>query len=125
MKDASATTRQPGFWWRVLGMGAGLLALVLHAVLLFANPYNSAIEVGTYAVFGFLSLFALLAVWASWRSKPLWLAVAFLGAFIPMGFIFLFTANVFRLIGIANILYLVAGVGLSWHKSPRYPPVRM
>ncbi|MCC7353000.1 MAG: hypothetical protein IT330_04520 [Anaerolineae bacterium] len=112
-KEPSATLR-PGLWGRWLGVGAGAFALTLHVTLLFFNPYSDVPpELGTYALFGFMSLFAILAIWASWNLKPIWLVAAFIGAFLPMGLILLVTVSFFSLIGVANILYLVAALGIS------------
>lgn len=109
----SATMRQ-GAWGRWVGVGAAALALILHVVLLFFNPYSDASPEGsTYAIVGFMSLFAILAAWASWTLRPLWLVVAFIGSFLPVGLLLLVTPSIFRLIGVANILYLVAALGIS------------
>jgi len=118
MKKVRSDKMRQGAWGRWVGVGAAALALILHIILLFFNPYSDVPpEASTYAIVGFMSLFAILAGWASWTFRPLWLVVAFIGSFLPFGLLLLVTPSVFRLIGVANILYLVAALGISSYKQ--------
>lgn len=98
---------------RIIGLSAAILTIILYGVLLFTNPYSEqGPNEGTYRVVALMIFMALLAVWGSLKFKPLLLFIAFFGSFIPEGFYMLGTPGIAKLIGICNLLFLVAGIVL-------------
>jgi hypothetical protein len=95
---------------RLLGFAAAALVVLLYAVMLFSNPYNTdGITSGTSIVAAIMILLALLAAWGALTTRPVLLLLACLGSLVPVGAYLLGTPGVFALIGVANLGYGVAG----------------
>jgi len=99
----------------ILARSAGLLgaltAAVLWAVFIFFNPYYSpdqGFNLAPYATAIMMILLAVAAAWATLHVRPLILLVAFVGSFAPAGFYVLLTPSIFKWIGVADLLYLIA-----------------
>jgi hypothetical protein len=100
---------------RVVGLGAATTTVLLLYILLFANPYDQqGLTNGTYVVGGIMVALALLAAWGTLTLKPWALVLAFVASFFPVGFYLLGTPGIFALVGVANVLYLVAGALISF-----------
>lgn len=98
---------------RVLGVGSAATTTFLWCTLLFFNPYNGeGITTGTYVVGALIIILALVAAWGSLTAKSWVLVVAFVASFMPIGLYMLGTPGVFALIGVANVLYLIAAIVL-------------
>jgi hypothetical protein len=98
---------------RLIGLAGAVLTLVLYGVLLFANPYSGqGIGEDTYVVATAMGLLAPLVIWAALTLKPLVILGAFVVSFFPVGLYTLGTPGLFRWIGVANLLYLVSGIGI-------------
>ena len=99
---------------RLLGVAAALATIVLYGILLFFNPYSSeGITAGTYGVGALMGLLALVAIAGALMCKPSLLLFAFLGSFLPVGLYFLASPGIFALIGVANLLYLLAAGSMA------------
>ncbi len=102
---------------RVVGVGAASATIVLYCVFLFANPYNQkGITGSTYIVGEIMVALALLAAWSAWTLKPWALVLAFAASFFPVGFYLLGSPGIFTFVGVANVLYLVAGALISFEQ---------
>ncbi len=97
---------------RLAGLLGALAAAALWIVFMFFNPYASPNqspdpELGLYVMATMMILLAAAVAWAVVNVKPLILLGAFIGSFVP-GFYVLLTPSIFKWIGVANLLYLVA-----------------
>lgn len=96
---------------RVLGLSAAITTMLLYFIFLFVNPYSQeGMTGGTYVISAIMISLAVLAAWGAFSLKPWMLFLAFVGSFVPVGFYFLFTPGIFAFIGVANLLYLFAGM---------------
>lgn len=98
---------------RVIGLGAALLTILLWGVFLIFNPYTDQhITTGTYRVAAAMSLLALLVAWASLKTRPAPIILAFLASFIPVGLYMSGTPGIFRWLAVCNLLYMLAAIGM-------------
>jgi hypothetical protein len=82
---------------------------LLYGLLLFSNPYNfEEFTVEIYWIAAIMIFLALLAVWAAVRLNTTFMFVVFIGLFFPEGLYMLGMPGLFRWIGAANLIYLVA-----------------
>ena len=102
---------------RLIGLTGAGLSLFLYSWFVFFNPYSDqGLNSEVYSVAILMSLLALLAGWAAFKFKPGWLLAAFLLSFFPVGLYLLGTPGIFRWIGVANLLYLLAGLNLILYR---------
>ncbi len=107
-------------WSRWLGAAAALASVSLWAVFVCFNPFvGLGVSSGSYAVAAVMVAVALLALWAALSFRPGWLCAAFAASFVPVGFYLLLVSGIFKWVGIANLLYLVAALGLLAHNRIR------
>ena len=96
---------------RLVGLFSAAAAVGLWIAFLFFNPYGSAgITATTYVAAAAMSACALIAGFGAAYDKPNWLFATFAVSFVPVGFYTLGAEGPFRLIGVANLLYLLSGV---------------
>jgi hypothetical protein len=101
---------------RLIGLTGAILSIVLYGWFVFFNPYsNQGLTTEVYGMVSLMSLLALLAGWAAFKFKPGWLFAAFLLSFFPVGLYLLGTPGVFRWIGVANLLYLLAALSMMFY----------
>lgn len=91
-----------------LGVVCGLVASGLHIRLLvpLVNSSNDQAVIIQLAMVGV----ALLAGYGAVAPRPNVLLLAFVVSFVPIGFYLLTTPSIFRVVGVANIGYAVAGI---------------
>jgi hypothetical protein len=95
---------------RIIGLTAAILTIALYALL------GAAME--TYSLlFASMIALAVLSGWGSLKLKPIILFLAFLGSFFPIGFYMLSLHGIFKLIGICDLLFLVAGIVMYVQKK--------
>lgn len=100
---------------RLAGLLGAVITVGLYAVLLFFNPYSSQEIVNdAFGIGAVMTALAGLAIWASLRLKPIPLLFIFLGSFFPAGLYMLGTSGIFRWIGVSNLFYLLAGLGMAF-----------
>jgi hypothetical protein len=98
---------------RMLGVGSAATTTFLWCTLLFFNPYDAeCITGGTYVVGTLMIILALLAAWGAFALRLWVLVVAFVASFFPVGFYFLGASSIFALVGVANVLHLIAAIVL-------------
>jgi hypothetical protein len=93
-----------------------ILWLALAAV---SRDYPQSNTSGTWLRIAEMILLAILGLLASVKKRPLLMLVVFLTSFFPVGLYLLGVPSVFRLIGVADLLYLVAALWLlaAWLRS--------
>lgn len=92
---------------RILGILTSLGALILYIVLAFFNPYTT----GTLTLpILLMMLVAIAGTAAAYFIRPYWMLVLFAASFVPIGLYMLGTPGIFRLIGIFDLIYLLAGI---------------
>lgn len=97
-----------GRWIGFLASGA---TLVLWAVFLFANPYDSeGIKSDNYAVAAVMVALAAAAFVAAWRIIPILMFIVFAISLFPVGLYLLGTPGIFRWVGVCNFLFLPSGL---------------
>ncbi len=110
---------QTGRWIGFLASGA---TLVLWAVFLFANPYDSeGIRSDTYAVVAVMMALAAAAFVAAWRIIPILMFLVFGISLLPVGLYILGTPGIFKWVGVCNLLFLPSGLLMRVrrrHNSP-------
>jgi hypothetical protein len=92
---------------RILGILTSLGALVLYVVLAFFNPYSPG---GLTLPVSLMMLVAIAGAAAAYFMRPYWMLVLFAISFVPIGLYMLGTPGIFRLIGIFDLFYLLAGI---------------
>lgn len=92
---------------RSLGILASLGAFILYIILAFFNPYNPS---GLTLPIFLMMLVAIASAAVAYFMRPYWVLVLFAVSFIPIGLYMLGTPGLFRLIGIFDLLYLLAGI---------------
>lgn len=95
---------------RLLGVVSSASSAVLWGVFL-TNPYKG--QGGTTGTWLIAFLMIGLAVWgvaASIKTRALWLAIAAVVSFVPIGLYVAMTPSVFKWIGLFNALMLLAAI---------------
>lgn len=102
---------------RLLGVISAGGCLILWAYLGYSQltrpVYGADETVRTAAVLGLLALIGILA---TLFDRPLLMIVIFLFSFFPIGLYMLGVPSVYRLIGIGNLLYLLAALVLLYYR---------
>jgi hypothetical protein len=96
-----------------LGVFASTAMLVLWVALaVISRNYPQSIPSDTWLRIAEMAAFAIVGLLASLKKWPLLMLAAFLASFFPIGLYMLGVPSIFRLIGIADILYFVATLWL-------------
>ncbi|MBI5878070.1 MAG: hypothetical protein HZB53_10480 [Chloroflexi bacterium] len=101
---------------------AATVALLLATIALWAafvafNPFDaSALTPESVAVALVMAALAAAGLVAVARNRPGFLVLTSAASFLPVGLYLLGVPSVFRLIGVANLLCLLAGLGLWWRR---------
>ncbi len=102
---------------RLLGVISACTGLLLWAYLAYSqitNPFYGADEsIRTSIVMGLLALIGILA---TMFDRPLLMIVIFLFAFFPIGLYMLGVPSVYRLIGISDLLFLLAALVMLYYR---------
>lgn len=110
---------QAGRWIGFLTSGA---TLVLWAVFLFANPYDSeGISSNNYAPVAVMMALAAAGMLAAWRIIPILMFIVFGISLFPVGLYLLGTPGMFKWVGVCNLLFLPSGLLMRVrrrHNSP-------
>jgi hypothetical protein len=104
----------------MLGIFASTAMLVLWLVLAAINrDYPQSTTPETWLRIAEMTALAILGLLASLKKWPLLMLAVFLASFFPVGVYLLGVPSVFRLIGVADLLYLVAALWLlvGWLRS--------
>ncbi|MFN2196928.1 MAG: hypothetical protein ACK2UW_12470 [Anaerolineales bacterium] len=105
--------------FRIVGVLAILGVIALWLIYLFANPYGTQGFDGAAALtVGVTLLLASLGLLASLAGRGLWVAFFAAAMFVPTGFYVLGTPGFFLWIGILELIFLAAGVGMSVTRAP-------
>ena len=83
--------------FKAVGISASIVALLFWGRFLLTNPYKAQgeSEIG-FAIVGLMMLLSILAGWAAWKGKVMWLTIAFVGSFSPVGLYMLGTPGIWR-----------------------------
>ena len=99
---------QAGRW---IGFLASVTTLILWAVFLFANPYDSeGIKSDNYAPAAVMMALAAVGFVAAWRIIPILMFIVFAISLFPVGLYLLGTPGIFRWVGVCNLLFLPSGL---------------
>jgi hypothetical protein len=102
---------------RILGVSSALGCLILWGYLVYSqifNPiYGADDTVRTAAVMGVLALGGIVA---TLFDRPFLMIVIFLFSFFPIGVYMLGLPSIYRLIGVFDMLYLLAAVILLYYR---------
>ena len=104
--------------FKAVGILTSIVSLFFWGGFLLNNPYKAqgGSEIGL-AIIGLMMLFSILAGWAAWKGKVMWLTIAFVGSFFPVGLYVLGTPEIWRWIGLMNLLYVVSAIGIYRSKG--------
>ena len=106
-------------WLRVVAACVAAVAVVFLTVLLWEtrgaangpSPVLLAIQIGVH----------VLAIVAGWRGWVVAMVVLFGIAFVPVGLYFLGAPSMYAIVGVADLGYLGAAVGLMVQRAGRRP----
>lgn len=105
--------------FKAIGVSTAIITLLLWGSFFLTNPYEAQGERsgGSLAIGGLMMLFSILAGWAAWKGKVMWLVIAFVGSIFPVGLYLLGTPGIWRWIGLMNLLYVVSAIGIYRSKG--------
>jgi hypothetical protein len=112
--------REPPLFAAALGVFAATAMLVLWLALAATSRYYpQSTTSDTWLRIAEMTALAILGLLVSLKKWPLLMLAVFLASFFPVGLYLLGVPSIFRLIGIADILYLVATVWLlaAWART--------
>ncbi|MEH7342388.1 hypothetical protein V7122_00630 [Bacillus sp. JJ1532] len=93
-----------------IGLIAGMASIILWLVFHFFNPYSNQISYESmFTTFLMLVLPACLAIYSFYKSKKLYMLIAFIWS-LPLSLYMLLTPGVFLLFGITSVMYLLSYV---------------
>ena len=100
-------------WFGYLGVIAAVVTMLSWIMFIMTEPFGNdeAKWIGYLVIAAMLGL-SFLAAWSSITKKILWLSIAFLVSFFPVGLYVLLTPSVSKWIGIGNPVYLVSAIGM-------------
>lgn len=101
---------------RILGVSSAVICLLLWAYLAYSQVSNPLYDEDTLRTAAAMGLLALVGVPATLFDRPFFMIVIFLFAFFPTGFYLLGVPSIFRLIGLLDLLYLLAAVVLLYYR---------
>jgi hypothetical protein len=108
---------EPSLFAVSLGVFASTAMLVLWVALaVISRNYPQSTTSDTWLRMAELTVIAIVSLLASLKRWPLLMLAVFLASFFPAGLYLLGAPSIFRLIGIADVLYFVATLWLlvSW-----------
>lgn len=100
---------------RLLGLIAAGGSLVLWANLALTLR-NDPGQVETAQTATVMGLVAIIGVIATLFDRPILMVVIFMFSFFPVGLYMLGVPSIYRLIGVFDLLYLVAGMILLYYR---------
>jgi hypothetical protein len=108
---------------RILGAASAALALILWGLLIYNQQFfPESTGPDTYERMGLMAVLALLGILAALWGKPWLMLIIFAASFVPVGLYMLGVPSSYRLIGIADLLYLLSAVLLLLRPQPRPSP---
>lgn len=102
---------------KYIGVFAGLVSIILWSIMIFFNPYSSAVISSETIAITFMMLLApaIVAILSIFLNKPYFMLGAFVWA-LPMSLYAMLTPGMFKLFGLTCFLYFVSFLLLNVHK---------